>query len=49
MKTLYSESEEEEKETVTVVFAEPTKPSREKGGASTSASRHEEVIVEESG
>ena len=48
MKSLYSESKEEEDELVTITSVEPTEPSREKGGASTFAGRlEEEVNVED--
>ena len=48
MKTLYSESEEEEDKLVTVASTKLTEPSTEKGGASTYAGRQkEEVVVED--
>ena len=47
MKTLYSKSKEEEEVSVTVATAKLIEPSGEKDGASTSTSKHEEVIVEE--
>ena len=48
MKTLYSDSKEEEDELVMVASVELTEPSGEKGGASTSGARaKEEVVVED--
>ena len=47
MKSLYSESEEEEDELITTASIEPTEANREKGRASTSGGGVEEFVVEE--
>ena len=47
MKTLYSESEEEEDELVTVAFVEQPEPSGEKGGACSRGGAEEKVLVQD--